>query len=239
LRLLEIVAEGVPLGATELAARLETSKATAFRLARTLQANGYLEQMDDSRYRLGSRCLMLAARASNEMDLGKELRWAAEELHTRTDETILLTVMAGRLAVCLDAIPSTRAIVSVAQVGTVWPPHAVSGGLALLAQDDELLQDYLSEPLTTHTAGTVTDPQELRAVLARAREAGYAVNASYYRAGVCAVGSAVHDSSGRAVAALSVMLPEFRLMEAGAAELGRTVKMVAEQASRRLGWEGP
>jgi len=136
--MLEAVAEGPPLGATELAARLTTSKATAFRLARTLQANGYLEQLEDARYRLGAQCLVLGARASSEIDLRQELRVAEEELHARTQETVLLTVLAGRFAVCLDSIPSTHAVVTVAQIGTVWPPHAVSGGLAILAEDDEL-----------------------------------------------------------------------------------------------------
>jgi DNA-binding IclR family transcriptional regulator len=238
LRLLELVADGPPLGATELAARLGTSKATAFRLARTLQANGYLEQLEDARYRLGSRCLVLAARASHEVDLRQELRWAEEALHAKTEETVLLTVLSGRFAVCLDSIPSTRAVVTVAQIGTVWTPHAVSGGLAILAEDDEVCAEYLTEPLINHTADTITDPDQLRTVLAKARQVGYAVNYNYLRAEVCAVGAVVRNPSGKPVAALSVMLPEFRLRETGEEFLGRTVRTVADQASGRLGWRG-
>jgi DNA-binding IclR family transcriptional regulator len=235
--MLEIVAEGSPLGATDLATRLKTSKATAFRLARTLQANGYLEQMDDTRYRLGPRCQLLGARGTSELDLRKELHWAMEELHAQTEETILLTVLAGRFAVCLDSIPSTRAVVSVATVGTVWPAHACSGGLAILSQSDKLLDSYLSEPLTRHTENTITDPEELRDVLAEAREVGYAVNINYFRAEVCAVSAVVRQKSEEPVAALSVMLPEFRLHEAGVEFLGQTVRSIADQASRRLGGE--
>jgi DNA-binding IclR family transcriptional regulator len=238
LRLLEIVAEGPPLGATDLASRLKTSKATAFRLARTLQANGYLEQMDDAKYRLGPRCLVLAARGSSEIDLRRELRWAEEQLHTETDETVMLAVMAGRFAVCLDSIPSTRAVVSVATVGTVWPAHACSGGLAILSQSDRLLDSYLTEPLTSQTKDTITDPDTLRNVLAEARQLGYAVNMNYFRAEVCAVSAVVRQPSGEPVAALAVMLPEFRLREAGVEFLGQTVRTIADQASRRLGWEG-
>jgi DNA-binding IclR family transcriptional regulator len=236
LRLLEAVAEGPPLGATELAARLTTSKATAFRLARTLQTNGYLEQLEDSRYRLGARCLVLGARASSEIDLRVELRGAEEELHTRTQETVLLTVLAGRFAVCLDSIPSTQAVVTVAQIGTVWPPHAVSGGLAILAEDDELRDGYLAEPLTRHSPDTITDPSALRKVLVEARQVGYAVNNNYLRPGVCAVGAVVRKPSGEAVAALSVMLPELRLRDTGVEVLSRTVCAVADRASHHLGW---
>lgn len=238
LRLLELVAEGSPLGATELAARLNTSKATAFRLARTLQSCGYLDQMDDARYRLGPSCLMLAARASSDIDLRQELRWAEEALHAKTQETVLLTVLAGRYAVCLDSITSTRAVVSVAQVGTVWAPHACSGGMAILAHSDRLADSYLSEPLSRQTPDTITDPETLRKVLAHARAVGYAVNLNYVRPGVCAVGAAVCQSSGEPVAALSVMLPEFRLHEAGVENLGKLVRTVADEASRHLGFEG-
>jgi IclR family acetate operon transcriptional repressor len=234
--MLEAVAEGPPLGATELAARLATSKATAFRLARTLQANGYLEQLEDARYRLGSRCLLLGARASSDIDLRQELREAEEELHACTQETVLLTVLAGRFAVCLDSIPSTHPVVTVAQIGTVWPPHAVSGGLAILAEDDELREQYLAEPLTSHSPDTITDPSALRKVLVETRELGYAVNRSYLRPGVCAVGAVVRKPSGRAVAALSVMLPEFRLRDTGVEALSRVVRAVADRASERLGW---
>ncbi|WP_433558350.1 IclR family transcriptional regulator [Pseudonocardia xinjiangensis] len=235
LRMLEAVAEGPPLGATELAARLTTSKATAFRLARTLQANGYLEQLEDSRYRLGSRCLIPGARASSEIDLRHELRGAVEELHARTQETVLLTVLAGRFAVCLDSIPSTHPVVTVAQIGTVWPPHAVAGGLVILAADDDLRDEYLAGPLTSHSPDTITDPSALRKVLVEAREAGYAVNHSYLRPGVCAVGAAVRKPSGEAVAALSVMLPELRLRATGVETLSRVVRAVADRASHRLG----
>jgi DNA-binding IclR family transcriptional regulator len=238
LRLLEVVAAGPPLGATELAGRLDTSKATAFRLARTLQANGYLEQLEDARYRLGSRCMILAARASGEIDLRHELRGAEEDLHARTEETVLLTVLSGRFAVCLDSIPSTRGVVTVAQIGTVWPPHAVSGGLAILAHDAEQCDEYLAEPLTKHAPDTITDSERLRSELAEVRRAGYAVNHSYLRSGVCAVGAVVRKASGKPVAALSVMLPEFRLRETGVAALGDVVRTVADEASRRLGWLG-
>ena len=237
LRLLELVATGPPLGATELAGRLDTSKATAFRLARTLQANGYLEQLEDARYRLGSRCMILAARASGEIDLQHNCA-VPRSSATRTEETVLLTVLSGRFAVCLDSIPSTRGVITVAQIGMVWPPHAVSGGLAILAHDDEQCDEYLAEPLTRHAPDTITDSERLRSVLADVRRAGYALNYGYLRPGVCAVGAVVRRASGKPVAALSVMLPEFRLRETGVAALGDVVRTVADEASRRLGWLG-
>jgi DNA-binding IclR family transcriptional regulator len=84
----------------------------------------------------------------------------------------------------------------------------------------------------------VTDPDELRRLLAQFRAAGYAVDRGFWRDGVCAVGAVVHDASGRTIAALSAMMPEFRLEEAGVEDLGRLVLDVAERASERLGHRG-
>lgn len=235
LKLLEALTNG-PLGVTDLAHRIGSSKATAFRLARTLQVAGYVVQLDDSRYRLGPRCLMLAASSFGNIDLRRDLRWAEEELNERTQETTLLTVVAGREAVCIDSIPSQRSVVSVATVGAVWPLHASAPGLAALAADAALLDKYLSEPLSRHTDKTITDPHELRRVLEQVRDCGYAVNDEYWREDVCAVGAVVNDATGGLVAALSVVLPTFRLQETGVELLGALVVDVALRASQRLGW---
>jgi IclR family acetate operon transcriptional repressor len=235
LRLLEALAEG-PVGVTDLAHRIGTSKATAFRLARTLQNSGYVEQLADTRYRLGPRCLTLASWAFNDIDVRSELRWAEEELNERSGETTLLAVATGREAVCIDAIPSRHSVMSVATVGAIWPLHASSPGLAMLAEDPVLLEKYLSQPLSRHTDGTITDPAVLRSVLEEVRARGYAVNREFWRDDVCAVGAVVHDAAGQHVAGLAVVLPQFRLEQTGAEELGAIVVDVSRRASERLGW---
>lgn len=237
LRLMEALVDG-PVGATALAARLGVSKATAFRLARTLEANGYVVQLDDSRYTLGARCLLLAAGACGQIDMRRELRWAEVELHDKTGETVMLSVQAGRDSVCIDSIPSQHSIVSIASVGQVWPAHTCSAGLALLADDSEFRQSYLQQPLEAPTAHTLTDPQELGAICGQFQAQGYSVNRSYWRDGVSAVGAIVRDAGGKPVAALSVMLPEFRLEQTGVEQLGEFVREVAFRASARLGYLG-
>ena len=237
LRLMEALLDG-PMGATGLSAKLGVSKATAFRLARTLEANGYVVQLDDTRYTLGPRCLMLAAWAFGHIDIRRELRWAIEELHEQTSETAMISVQAGNDSVCIDSIPSNQPIVSMAAVGEVWPAHTCSAGLAMLADDEEFRDVYLAQPLEKATDKTVVDPAELRTMLKGFRESGFAVNDAYWRDGVSAVASVVHDAAGKPVAALSIMLPTFRIEVHGIDSLGALVSDVAERASARLGYRG-
>lgn len=235
LHLMEALLEG-PVGATALAARLGVSKATAFRLARTLQTEGYVVQLEDSRYALGPRCLMLAAWAFGRIDIRRELRWAEEEIHERTSETAFITVLAGRECVVIDSIPSKRASeVSPATVGEVYPVHASSSGLAFMAADPPFMELFLQEELTAATARTLTDPASVRAAVAEVRKRGYALNHSSWREGVFAASSAVHDATGRAIAALGVMMPEVRL-EIPDHAIGEILADVAGRASARLGY---
>lgn len=239
LHLMEALLDG-PVGATALAAKLQVSKATAFRLARTLQANGYVVQLDDTRYALGPRCLILSAWAYDHVDIRRELRWAEEELSEHTGETILLSVLSGRDAVCIDSIPSKRGVVSLASVGEIWPLHAGAAGLVFMADDQRLLESYLEKAdLAAPTQHTITDPDGIRKLVREAQEKGFAVNRSYWREDVAGVAALVHDASGRAAAALGMIMPEFRLDGFGVETLGALMLDVTSRASERLGFRGP
>src|SRR5687767_6462921 len=63
LSMVELLAEEGHLNVTQLADRLGTGKATAFRLAHTLMARGWMVQDRDRRYRLGPGILGVAAQA--------------------------------------------------------------------------------------------------------------------------------------------------------------------------------
>jgi DNA-binding IclR family transcriptional regulator len=182
---------------------------------------------------------MLASWAFGQIDLRRELRWAEEELHERTDETVQLSVLAGRDAVCIDSIPSNRPVVTIGSVGAVWPAHMSSTGLAMLADDEAALDEYLREPLERRTPLTVTNPDKLRKLVQQFRVQGYAVNPGYFREEVCAVAAVVHDATGKTAAALGVMLPQFRMQMTTPEALGAIVVDVARRASERLGWGHP
>lgn len=237
LHLMEALLDG-PVGATALAGKLGVSKATAFRLARTLESEGYVVQLEDTRYALGPRCLMLAAWAFGRIDIRRELRWALEELHLATGETSYLTVLAGRECVCIDSIPSERnAAISLAAVGEVWPVHATSTGLAFMAADPPFMELYLEQggQLPAATSHTLTDPDEIRAEAERVRGRGYAMNRSWWREGVVAVSAVVHDATARPIAALGLLMPEVR-HQGDDEELGHLMADVASRASTRLGY---
>lgn len=236
LLLLEELGEAGNLGATDLAARLGTTKATSFRLARTLQAQGYVVQNPDSTYRLGPSCLTLGDGARRGMDLHVGLRPILEALHALTDETVQLTVLSGREVIYLDQMLSPKPVLSVSKIGARSPAHCASPGLALLAaMTDDHLEAFLLGPLEGYTERTITDPDALRAEIAVGRKRGYSVNRGGYRLDVGGVGAAVLDHQAQPVAAISVCVPVYRLEQVDIGELGSHVRRAAAEGSRSLG----
>jgi DNA-binding IclR family transcriptional regulator len=98
-------------------------------------------------------------------------------------------------------------------IGRRLPAHATALGKALLAQypDDDVAR-RLPNPLAALTAHTLTDPTALRADLAAARAAGYAVDREENSEGIICVAVAVPAArpDGVPVDAISVSVPMSR-----------------------------
>lgn len=236
LRLLEELARGGDLGATELALRLGAAKATAFRLARTLQARGYVVQNPDATYRLGPRCMLLATGVHASLDMRRAVLPALEALHEATEETVQLSVLDGREVVYVEQLLSRKPVRSVGELGSRAPAHCVSGGLAQLAHlDRDGLERFLAPGLERYTDRTVTSAAALRRELALVRARGWAINEGRYRREVGGVSAAVLDMHGRAVAAINVCVPVYRLAELGSDWLGEHVLRAGDQAGGLLG----
>ncbi|MQA04918.1 MAG: helix-turn-helix domain-containing protein [Streptosporangiales bacterium] len=233
--MLEALAESGSLTATQLARRLDTGKATAFRLARSLVARGWVVQDRDRSYRLGPGALTLAVHASATLDLRTQLLAVMHELHEATGETIHLTKLDGRHIVYLEQLMSPQPVLSVAMLGSKSPAHCVSPGLAQLACLPAAQLDWvLAGELERHTPATLTDPDALRQELANVRQRGYAVNRGAFRPEVGGVGIAVTDDRGLPVAGLSICMPVYRLDDKDIAALGALLQAVAAKAKQHL-----
>ncbi|MFC8248290.1 IclR family transcriptional regulator [Streptomyces chartreusis] len=234
LTLMEVLAAHSGLTITQLATRMGTGKATAFRLAGTLVERGWLVKDDELRYRLGPGILGLAA-ARQEVDLAPVLRPILEELHEACGETIHLTRLDGRQIIYLDQLISPQPVHSVAVLGSRSPAHCVSPGLAQLALlPDEMLNWVLAVALRRYTDHSPRTADEVRAQLEVVRDRGYAVNVGAYRPDVGGVGVAVSDSRGMPIAGISVCMPTYRMKTMDLEALGDRLTGASNDARHRL-----
>lgn len=212
------------------------NKTTVYRLLSALESEGLLERgAGGETYRLGPETVALASIALGGRDLRSAARPELEALAGRTRETATLEVLVGADVLILDEVMGRHVVGTRPSVGTRWPAHTTSTGKALLA-DRVGDGDVLEGPLPALTPKTITSPEAFARELARVRQRGYAVSAEELEPGFVAVGAAVRDGSGRAVAAVSVGGPKTRLTHEVVAGLGRLLSAATARISARLGW---
>jgi IclR family acetate operon transcriptional repressor len=99
----------------------------------------------------------------------------------------------------------------------------------------EQQESWLSRPIDAVTPRTVTDPEALRTQLADARARGWAGSDSERTPGIRAVAAPVFDHTGAVVGALGLSVPEIRMDDARAVELGERARQTAWLVSEALG----
>ncbi|MBM9466554.1 IclR family transcriptional regulator [Nakamurella leprariae] len=189
----------------EVVERCGYTRTTTFRILDTLELTGWIERTSSGSYRMTLRVFELASVVLGSYDLRTEASHVMSDLAARFDENVYLVVPDGTRGVCLDLIESSRPVrVMTLSVGRSLPLHVGGAPLALLAElEDTLLPRVLEAGPITTSLGHTMDPAELRELLARTRERGYALSLEDVTPGVAALGACIHDRSGRAVAALS------------------------------------
>ena len=204
------------LTVSDAADRLGVARSTAHRVLAMLVYRDFAVQGSDRRYHAGP----VLELATHSRSLTARLRTVAmphlEGLVAVLGESANLIIRTGDRARFIASAESTQALRVEQREGMVFPAHLVSGGLVLLAEAGEAEVTALyAGGVAGGVAGAAAAPgtpdlawlrTELRRVMAR----GYAVNRETSEKGVTAVGRAVRDESGVAVAAVSISMPSAR-----------------------------
>jgi IclR family transcriptional regulator, KDG regulon repressor len=224
-----------PLGTSDLARRLNTTKSAVFRILATFEKRGYVTKDPvTARYALGPRLAVLGERALSSIDLRRIARPVLERLHADFDETVNLGVLESGDIVYIDMVESSHGLRMAAKIGSRHPAHSTALGKAMLAfLPDSELAILLPPHLMAQTDHTITDPHLLRRELQRVRLQGTAEEIGENEHGARCVGVAVFDQRGRPAAAISVSGPDSRIDDDRAA----AIAIALRRASRTITWE--
>lgn len=220
------------LGVTEIAQELGMPKSGVHRVLTTLRARRLVTYDATTRkYALGQAAVALSQSYVTRLDIQSMATGTVNALMQSTGETSSLAVRRhGAVVHRAQAVPGAELRVEL-RIGQASPLHTEAAGKAFLAflpgnESDEYLR---RAPLEAHTAGTVTDADELRAELQVSRERGWTSAVGERLEGVSSVAAPVFDHEGYPAAALAVSGPSARLdvervapdVVAGAAALSR------------------
>lgn len=208
-RILEAFDPETPsLSVGELTARSGLPRSTTSRLVEQLVSHGLLRRDTSRRVRIGVRMWELASRASPALALRELAMPYMEDIQAIVGHHTQLGLREGREVLFVERLSARGAVINVTKVAGRLPLHASSGGLILLAHGPRSLQeDVLAAPLKAYTDHTVTDPAELRRMLADIRQQHFVVCPGYIDPAAAGVAVPVRDPHGRVLASLGVVVP--------------------------------
>ncbi|MCB8839480.1 IclR family transcriptional regulator [Aurantimonas sp. VKM B-3413] len=227
-----------PVSFSAVVAALGCPKSSAHALLQTLIGRGHVVQDRSGRYLLVEASRHgFPFRPSEEPLVARALP-IMERLRDVSGETVLLSTMNARGDVRRLAKSVSRQPVRYdVDLQSPIAVYCTATGRALLAfRGDDEIEAYLDRvSLLSYTGFTVTDREELLAVLAEVRRRGYAINDQEFITGSTGVAAPIRDKAGIVIAALNLgtLTSRFREREA---ELCR---LVVEAAASLSGCERP
>ena len=226
----------------EIVRELGVTRATAFRLAYTLQAEGYLERTPHSNaFQLGINLLSLGFEYLGSLDLVEVAKPILEDLRDRADASAHLGVQDGIEIVYVLKAPSRHRLRSNVTVGTRMPVHTTSIGHALLfdRSPEELGKLFSGVNMRDRFAHAPADAGALYKELVEERKLGCVIYRSRFVDGLHSVAAPVRDASGHIVAGLNVSdyesIPTMDKLEGSVRD---EVLRAAKAISRGLGFRG-
>jgi IclR family transcriptional regulator, KDG regulon repressor len=229
---------GEPLTVAQIVDDIGIPKSTAYELVRALTKANYLAPSGRGNgFGLGRKLFELGMAYRNQIDLIKDGSRIAEELRDATGETVQMSVLEDQLMLVLLKEEGSRSLRIISQVGSRVPVNWAAAGRLLVSDldDGELRNLLVSTVRQSPTGNATTDPDRLIAEIRTSRRQGYASELNQANEHAGCVAAPVLDSTGRCIAALSIVVPEQRLNEPNREHLIAAVRNAAAKLSHRLG----
>jgi IclR family transcriptional regulator, acetate operon repressor len=225
------------LGVTEIATKLELSKAAVHRILGSLRNKGIVE-LDPAtrRYALGPIVMSLGVSYINQLNIRSMAAAELAALSRATNETATLSVRSGRKRVYVDQVTPNRDVLMSVQMGVPYPLHAGASSKAILAfLPEPEIAELLRLPLERLTPLTITDPATLRRELSAIRERGWASSGGERQTWAASEAAPVLGASGYPVAAISICGPAERVTSR-ASEHAELLLAATSRVSARMGY---
>jgi IclR family transcriptional regulator, pca regulon regulatory protein len=193
---------------SEVAARAGLSRAVVRRLLMTLEYLGYARRQG-RQFSLTPRVLELGFSYLASLNVASLAHPIMESVAREIDDSCSLAVLDEHDVVYVQRVAVRKVMTITLAIGARLPAFCTSMGRMLLAGLEEDVLDRWLRTLRTEslTRFTVTDKEELRALVGRVRAQGYSYVEQELQEGLCSLAVPVRDARGATVAALNAGMP--------------------------------
>ncbi|KJS21541.1 MAG: hypothetical protein VR72_09935 [Clostridiaceae bacterium BRH_c20a] len=214
--LIEIIANSnEPMSLKNITELADLPKPTVYRLLSSLETWGYVDQDDNSGYKLGTKFLLFGAKVQESLEIKKIARQFLKELNGITNETIFLGVLDKGRSLYVDKLDSSHSVRLVSQVGSRNYVHSTSLGKCLLSglSEGQILKILEEHGMLALTNNTITDKEVLVKQVGQVKLQGFALDNIENEEGVRCIAAPVKDHKGKVVAAVSISGPVQRITD--------------------------
>ncbi|SMC85600.1 transcriptional regulator, IclR family [Desulfocicer vacuolatum DSM 3385] len=200
-------------GVRELSQKLGFSPATVQRILQTYKTYGFVKQDSQTRqYHLGNVFYKFIEPLQHVNQVTRGARKYMEQVAAETGETVHLNIVEDGHRICIDTLESSRALRAGMPLGHRSPLHAGASAKCLLAfSSPEFIETYLDlTPLTRLTENTLVERTSLEQALSQIRQEGFAGSLGERTPGLGSLSAPIMDHRGKAIAVLSLAIPEIR-----------------------------
>jgi DNA-binding IclR family transcriptional regulator len=221
--------------ANEIAARFGMPKSTVYRYVNSLRSYALIDEDGEGGFRLGPRIFPLARTARASTSVVRIVRPHLQAVADTFGELMVLQQRVGYEILSLDRIQTQQRVSIASTRSHLLPWPGTSSAKLLLAYAPPGEQAELMRLLhpTVYTPRTVRSKAALRVQLERVVHDGYAVTDEERDEGVWGVAAPVFER-GRAVYAIGLAAPKFRMTSEKAPGAIEAVKAAAAAATRDL-----
>ncbi len=197
------------LGVTEIARRLQLSKAVVHRILQSLASRSIVQPMaGESTYSLGPAAIGLGTKAWSQLDVRTIAAPVLRSLRAQTRETATLSALVGHRRVYLDQYESPQEVKMVVEIGPQYPLHSGASSRAILAYLPEHFAVEALRELQSTTPDVDADAFHTR--LAEIRESGYATSINERNTGAASIAAPFFDAADHVLGSVSSSGPAFR-----------------------------
>ena len=197
---------GGSLTLSEIARYADLSLTTAHRLAKEVLDWGGLELDDSGHYRLSRKFLDLASASTTDLHLRETALPHLADLHRLTGLTVQLAVKDADDVLYLEALRPHSNYSGENRIGGRLKLHVTAIGLVLLAYaGDEVIDEYLRQPLKRYTPHTLAEPEAIRSFLDSVRKTRIAVGQRSISMGAGAVAAPIFNDDGTVTTAIGTV----------------------------------
>ncbi|TAG77700.1 MAG: IclR family transcriptional regulator [Betaproteobacteria bacterium] len=216
---------------SELALRIDLSRAAARRYLLTLTALGYMAS-DGKNFWLTPKVMQLGRSFTASSRLPRTIQPELQALTERCGESTNFAVLEDTEAVYVCCANANRLLSTGIEPGTRLPAYTSTAGRLLASfLDDHALDRWIKKSAPrAHTTFTVTEPATLKREIMRMRKQAYGITESQFEPGLRGISVPLRDSANNLVGALSVSMAVSAMTASSA--IKKLVPLLNETAAR-------